>query len=97
MNTIELTVQSMTCGSCVKHVSAALKQLGAVSSVEVDLAAGLVRVTGSAPVEALITALDDAGYPAHGFSRYGGPRDACGLTGHGQWPRAASLSSVRPE
>ena len=64
MNTIELTVQGMTCGSCVKHVSAALKQLGAVSSVEVDLAAGLVRVTGSAPVEALITALDDAGYPA---------------------------------
>jgi copper chaperone len=64
MNTIELNVQGMTCGSCVKHVSAALKQLGAVTNVEVDLAAGLVRVMGSVPAEALIAALDNAGYPA---------------------------------
>jgi copper chaperone len=64
MSTIELNVQGMTCGSCVKHVSAALNQLAGVTTVEVDLAAALVRVTGSAHAEALIAALDNAGYPA---------------------------------
>lgn len=64
MKTIELNVQGMTCGSCVKHVSAALSPLAGVTAVEVDLGAGLVRVTGSADAEALITALDNAGYPA---------------------------------
>lgn len=64
MNTIELNVQGMTCGSCVKHVNAALNPLAGVTAVEVDLSAGRVRVTGSAEAAALISALDTAGYPA---------------------------------
>ncbi len=64
MQTIELNVQGMTCGSCVKHVSAALRQLAGVSAVEVDLSAGRVRIEGSASAEALISALDGEGYPA---------------------------------
>lgn len=64
MQTIELNVQGMTCGSCVKHVTAALSQLAEVSSVDVDLSSGRVRVTGSANTEAMISALDSAGYCA---------------------------------
>lgn len=64
MQTIELNVQGMTCGSCVKHVNAALSQLAGVSSVDVDLSNGRVRVTGSADTEAMISALDSAGYCA---------------------------------
>lgn len=64
MQTIELNVQGMTCGSCVKHVKAALSQLAGVSSVDVDLSSGRVRVTGSANTEAMISALDSAGYCA---------------------------------
>lgn len=64
MNTTELTVQGMTCGSCVKHVTAALKSLPGVTAVDVDLNAGRVRVTASSDTTAFIAALDDAGYPA---------------------------------
>lgn len=64
MNTTELNVQGMTCGSCVKHVTAALDKLPGVTGVEVDLSAGRVRVNGSPDTAAFIAALDDAGYPA---------------------------------
>lgn len=66
MNTIDLQVEGMSCGSCVKHVRQALQPLLGVREVEVDLPSGRVRVSGeleqgSAP---LLTALTDAGYPA---------------------------------
>ncbi|MCY1445611.1 copper ion binding protein [compost metagenome] len=64
MSTIELNVQDMTCGACVKHVTQALSPLPGVDTVEVDLQAGRVRVSGSPDDAALIAALDDAGYPA---------------------------------
>lgn len=66
MNTIDLEVQGMSCGSCVKHVTQALQALTGVSAVEVDLPSGHVRVSGefakgNAPAIAALTA---AGYPA---------------------------------
>ncbi len=64
MSTIELNVQDMTCGTCVKHVTAALSPLAGVTAVEVDLQAGRVRVSGTPDSAALISALDEAGYPA---------------------------------
>ncbi|MOA02319.1 Copper-transporting P-type ATPase [compost metagenome] len=64
MSTIELNVQDMTCGACVKHVTAALSPLPGVAAVEVDLQAGRVRVSGTPDNAALIAALDEAGYPA---------------------------------
>ena len=38
MTTVELSVQGMTCGSCVKHVTKALQSVAGVSRVEVDFA-----------------------------------------------------------
>ncbi|MOA26783.1 Copper-transporting P-type ATPase [compost metagenome] len=64
MSTIELNVQDMTCGACVKHVTHALSPLPGVEAVEVDLQAGRVRVSGTPDSTALIAALDEAGYPA---------------------------------
>jgi copper chaperone len=64
MSTIDLQVQGMTCGSCVRHVNQALTPLAGVDRVEVDLNTGLVRVEGNADSTALVAALDDAGYPA---------------------------------
>ena len=64
MNAIELDVQGMTCGSCVKHVSAALSQLAGVTAVAVDLGTARVRVSGSPDTAELIDALTEAGYPA---------------------------------
>jgi copper chaperone CopZ len=66
MKTIDLQVEGMSCGSCVKHVTQALQPLPGVRGVEVDLPSGRVRVSGelaqgSAP---LLRALTDADYPA---------------------------------
>ncbi len=66
MNTIELQVQGMTCGSCVKHVSKALQAVPGVTHVEVDLASGRARVDGDfqAGGVPLIAALANENYPA---------------------------------
>ncbi|NUT88412.1 heavy-metal-associated domain-containing protein [Pseudomonas corrugata] len=64
MKTVELQVQGMSCGSCVKHVTEALRPLEGVSDVTVDLQAGRVKVSGVSDGHALLAALEDAGYPA---------------------------------
>jgi len=64
MKSVELQVEGMTCGSCVRHVNAALAPVAGVAEVEVDLAAGRVRVAGDADLQALLDVLQDAGYPA---------------------------------
>jgi len=64
MDTIELGVDGMTCGACIRHVEAALRPLDGVETVQVNLQAGRVRVAGDVAPQALIDALDQAGYTA---------------------------------
>ena len=65
MSEINLNVSGMTCGSCVKHVTSALKALDGVGDVNVDLAAGKVKVTRATDkADDLIAALIEDGYPA---------------------------------
>ena len=62
--TIELSVEEMTCASCVARVERALKKVPGVSSASVNLATERATVHGSADVQALIDAVTRAGYPA---------------------------------
>ena len=66
MSTIHLEVQGMSCGGCVKNVTAALTRVPGVSTVDVDLQAGHVAVSGDLPQggDPLALALTAAGYPA---------------------------------
>ena len=66
MKTVDLEVQGMSCGSCVKHVTHALQPLTGVSAIAVDLESGRVSVSGDLQQgsEPLIAALTSAGYPA---------------------------------
>lgn len=65
MSEINLSVSGMTCGSCVKHVTNALKPLDGVEDVVVDLAAGKVKITRTMDKsDDLIAALKEDGYPA---------------------------------
>lgn len=64
MTSIQLKVSGMTCGACVRHVTAALQPMPGVEQVEVDLAAGRVRIDGTTDSATLIATLDEAGYPA---------------------------------
>lgn len=64
MNSTELHVEGMSCGSCVKHVNTALQPIEGVDGVTVDLASGRVTVSGDVEGDVLVLALTEAGYPA---------------------------------
>lgn len=72
METIELKVDGMTCGSCVASVTRALGRVPGVRDATVDLRRGIARITAeNAPqrLPAFVAALAEAGYevrPASG-------------------------------
>ena len=59
-----LSIPDMSCGHCKATVEAALAAVPGAGPVTVDLAARKIDVSGSAPLAALLAALDAAGYPA---------------------------------
>lgn len=61
---IELKIEGMSCNNCVRHVTEALKNVQGVEKVEVSLQEGRATVTGTAPVEKLIEAVQEEGYTA---------------------------------
>jgi copper chaperone CopZ len=67
-NTIKLSIQGMNCGHCVKRVTNALKEVAGVTDVKVDLADNSATVTGTADIETLKAAVDEAGYEVVSFT-----------------------------
>lgn len=70
-------VTGMSCQHCVDAVTAEVGRIAGVEQVDVDLAAGQVLVTSTAPLdpEAVRSAVDEAGYDlvdAGGSSGSGG-------------------------
>lgn len=61
--TVQLEVKGMTCASCVAHVERKLNALEGVQAT-VNLATETATVTGDAPVERMIEAVQQAGYSA---------------------------------
>ena len=59
-----LSVPDMSCNHCKAAIEAALASVPDSGTIKVDLTTRQVEVTGPAPVDALIQALDQAGYPA---------------------------------
>jgi copper chaperone len=64
MSTIDLTLPSMTCGHCVKTVTAAAQRLDPAAQVQADLATHRVTVQTTAARDVLVKALADEGYRA---------------------------------
>lgn len=59
----QLEVQNMTCGHCAATVTKAVKAIDSAATVNVDLAAKTVAVSSSAPLDAVRSAIAEAGYP----------------------------------
>ena len=55
-------VSDMTCGGCVKAITAAVKQVAPEATVVADLETRRVDVTGPARAEVLAEALREAGF-----------------------------------
>ena len=66
-----LSVPDMSCSHCKASVEAALGAVPKAGAVKVDLGTRKVEVTGPAPADDLIRALDAAGYPATVAQRLG--------------------------
>ncbi|GAA4905658.1 copper ion binding protein [Nonomuraea thailandensis] len=64
MSTATYTVKGMTCGHCVSSVKEEVGEVAGVTSVEVDLASGLLTVDSDGPVDAakIVAAVEEAGY-----------------------------------
>ena len=60
-----LTIEGMTCASCVLRVEKALNKVPGVVSAEVNLATETARIQGGTDAAALIAAVQRAGYGAH--------------------------------
>lgn len=60
-----LAVDGMTCSSCIRHVTGALRELPGIAEIEVQLKDGKVRVAydaNGASTDEMIAALGGAGY-----------------------------------
>jgi copper chaperone len=58
----EFEVKGMSCGHCVKAIKVAVLDLEPDAVVDVDLAAGRVRVTTDLSLEAVRESIVEAGY-----------------------------------
>lgn len=58
----ELQVEGMSCGGCVRSVTKSVQAVDGDARVEVDLASKKVRVETRASLDAVKSAISDAGY-----------------------------------
>ena len=59
-----ITVEGMTCGHCEQSVEDALSDVEGVTGVDVDRTTESATVEGSSDTDALVSAVEDAGYSA---------------------------------
>ncbi len=58
----ELKVDGMTCGGCAASVKRAVQTLDVNANVDVDLAAKTVKIETTVHLDAVKSAIEDAGY-----------------------------------
>jgi copper chaperone len=59
----ELQVEGMTCGGCANSVKRSVQTVDSNARVDVDLASKKVRVDTTADLNAVKSAITEAGYP----------------------------------
>ena len=62
--TTTYVVEGMTCGHCVAAVTKEIQAIDGVEHVDVSLDAGRATVTGVATADAVLAAVQEAGYTA---------------------------------
>jgi len=61
-------VTGIGCGSCVRKIIAAITNIDDEAKVDVDQAAGIVRVEADLESREVVRAIEDAGYSAQAVS-----------------------------
>jgi copper chaperone CopZ len=65
MNTI-FEVENIKCGGCMNSIKTALLKIEYVEEISIDLETQTIIVTGNADKEAIVTKLNELGYPEKG-------------------------------
>jgi copper chaperone len=60
---IELTLPDMTCGHCVKTVTATVSRVDPAATLAIDLPTHVVRIGSNLPPERWVAVLTEEGYP----------------------------------
>jgi len=60
----ELQVEKMSCGGCASRVTSTIKTVDDAATVDVDLKNKTVRVTTDLPLDEVMAAIAQAGFPA---------------------------------
>ena len=64
MSEDQLSVQNVKCGGCASRIRQGLAEVDGVESVEVDVATGVVTITGDAySKDTIVNELSKLGYP----------------------------------
>ncbi|MBA4098635.1 MAG: hypothetical protein C0484_17950 [Rhodospirillum sp.] len=63
---LKLKVAGMSCGGCVSSVTQAVSAAAPGAKVSVDLKSGEVAVDGTVSKQAIVSAIEDAGYDVVG-------------------------------
>jgi copper chaperone len=71
-------VPGVTCDHCKRAIEGEVGQLEGITEVVVDIDKTLVTVDGIAADEAIVTAINEAGYEVAGRGIAGGPDEATG-------------------
>lgn len=71
--TVELSVEGLTCASCVGRVERALQAVPGVAEAAVNLTTERITVRGVAALDALLAAIDKAGYESRLLDAVAGP------------------------
>ena len=61
---LHFSVENMSCGHCVRSITAALQALDPQAQVRIDLARGELDFTGQLSIEQVLETLKAQGYPA---------------------------------
>lgn len=61
---IELTLPDMSCGHCVKNVTATVQQVDPAAKLTIDLPQHRIHIDSALPTERFVSALAEEGYPA---------------------------------
>lgn len=97
---LSLSIEGMTCASCVGRVEKALKKIAGVVEAEVNLATETARVlvTDAGLADALVTAVDKAGYQARVIQAQddGGVAERPRSKGEPWWPVALAAALSLP-
>lgn len=59
---IELTLPTMTCGHCVRTVTATVQAVDPEAKLQIDLATHKLQIESRLPTESFVAALSEEGY-----------------------------------